>query len=46
MTTIWDSTPEGSAVDSAYLEVQQLYNNKLPAHKQSLWNLSKRQIKG
>lgn len=42
----WDSGKEGNAVNSAYAGFQALYNIILPAHKQSLWNLSKRQIKG
>lgn len=42
----WSDTSEGANLVTAYQQLQATWNTNMPNHKQSLWNLAKREIKG
>lgn len=46
MSTTWDTTPEGEALNQSYFSLQHAYQATLPNQNQSLANLADRPITG
>lgn len=42
----WDDVKEGASLKNGWGSLKDCWNTNLPNHKQSLWNLAGRPVKG